>query len=117
MPDGGGGQIDWKHPDYRAEYERRSQALQRLANGIQSNPNFLHGVKQYYSEHPWDYVKDWGMTFDPRLIERGLTASMPFILWPRQEDFLKWIYARWKAGERGMVEKSRDCDALCRFHC
>ena len=33
---------------------------------------------------------------------------MPFLLWPRQVEFLKWLYNTWKTGDRGLVEKSRD---------
>lgn len=49
------------------------------------------------------------MTYEPRNIERGLLPSIPFVLWQKQEDFLKWLYARWRGGKRGLVEKSRDC--------
>ena len=102
-------EIDWSRPDYRGEYSRRSKALSRIHERLEEDPESIGVLRQYYATHPWDYIRDWGVTFDPRLLERGLPATIPFLLWPRQDEFLKWIYEMWRGGERGLVEKSRDC--------
>jgi hypothetical protein len=51
---------------------------------------------------------DWGMTFDPRNPEIGLPAQMPFLLFPKQREFIGWLFERWQAREDGLAEKSRD---------
>ena len=102
-------EIDFRHPDYTAEYARRAQANQWLLDKAKSDPEQIGYIKGYYAAHPWKYISDWGVTFDPRLLERDLPASMPFILWPKQEEFVMWVYDKWRKGERGLVEKSRDC--------
>jgi len=65
-------------------------------------------LKTYYKDHPVDFINDWGMTYDPRNPERGLPSSVPFLLFPKQAEFVEWVYARYFAQERGIAEKSRD---------
>ncbi len=50
------------------------------------------------------WVKHWAWTFDPR----EKVANMPFDLFPRQEEFLRWLSEREAADEDGIAEKSRD---------
>lgn len=95
---------DYRNPDYSAEFARRAALLLKL----RADHNLLQACKTHYRTHPWDFIRDWGMTFDPRNIERGLISSMPFVPWPRQVELLQWMYAKWRNGERGLVEKSRD---------
>jgi len=97
--------INYKNPDYTEVFFERQE---RLAN-LRADPKLLSIMKVYYKDNPWDFINDWGMTFDPRQLELGKNASIPFILWPRQREFLHWLDERWKAGEYGIVEKSRDC--------
>lgn len=97
--------IDYRNPDYSEVFEQRISRLQSL----RADPKLLESARLHYQTNPWDFVSDWGMTFEPRNIERGLVATIPFVLWDRQTEYLKWLYAKWKAGERGLVEKSRDC--------
>jgi hypothetical protein len=96
--------VDYRNPDYVAIIADRAERLARL----RGNPKTLAALKTYYSTHPWDFIRDWGTTYDPRNIERGLPASIPFIPFDRQIEFLQWLYERWTKGERGLVEKSRD---------
>lgn len=100
-------EMDWKNPDYTEILRKRQERLLKL----RKRPELLQAAKIHYAHHPWDFVNDWGMTFDPRNIERGLPALIPFVLFPRQVEFLKWLYEQWKGGERGLVEKSRDFGA------
>lgn len=64
-------------------------------------------LRVYYRDHPIEFVNDWGMTFDPRNVELRLPAMLAFILWPRQREFLQWLYDRWTNREDGSVLKSR----------
>jgi phage terminase large subunit len=97
--------IDWRCPDYSAVWDQRSAALQRL---VKATPEDLTALRAYYADHPAEWITDWGMTFDPRNVERKLPALAPFILFPKQVEAVNWLVARWKGREDGVVEKSRD---------
>jgi phage terminase large subunit len=98
-------EFNWKKPDYAPIYEARIERLKKL----RADPALLAGVKAYYADNrPAEFINDWGMTFDPRNAEIGLPTTIPFILFPRQEQFLKWLIDRWAGREDGLTEKSRD---------
>lgn len=96
--------IDWKNPDYTPVYEARMAALKR----IRAEPEHLASLEEYYKHHPADFIHDWGMTFDPRLAEVGLPTTVPFLLFPKQREYIDWLFERWQGREDGVVEKSRD---------
>ena len=96
--------FDWQNPDYSGIFQARIDRLTRL----RKDPSLLPGVKAFYKDNPVAFVNDWGCTFDPRNIEIGRQALMPFHLFPRQEDFLRWLRERWLSRQNGLVEKSRD---------
>lgn len=93
--------IDWAAPDYKPVFEFRAEALERL----RANPKAISRLKEYYATNWVDFINDWGMTYDPR--KHG-TKHSPFILFPRQEEFVRWMYDRYTNGERGLAEKSRE---------
>lgn len=97
--------VDYRKPEYSAIYAQRSERLLKL----KESPELLAALKVYYRDKPWAFIADWGFTFEPRNIERNLLAVIPFVPWARQVEFLQWLYGQWRAGERGLVEKSRDC--------
>jgi phage terminase large subunit len=97
--------LNWRQPDYSDVWAAR---LERAAKISKAPAADLAALKAYYSEHPADWITDWGMTFDPRNPERGLPAMAPFILFPKQREAVEWIVARWRGREDGLVEKSRD---------
>lgn len=96
--------FDWVNPDYEKVFEVRVQRLERM----REHPEIVARLHDYYAGHPADFINDWGMTFDPRLAERGLRTVVPFVLFPRQREFIDWLLKRWMAREDGVVEKSRD---------
>lgn len=96
--------FDWSNPDYEQILLRRAEMVQR----IRSTPGMLAGLKDHFKDHPVDFINSFGMTFDPRNVERGIEATVPFILFPRQAEFVEWCVDRWKGREDGVVEKSRD---------
>lgn len=114
--------FDWRNPNYTAVYAARAERLRR----IRANPQVLSALKLHYREHPAQFITDWGCMLEPRNIERGLPTNIPFIPFPRQLELIDWIMERWRAGEPGLVEKSRDSGAswltialastLCLFH-
>lgn len=96
--------FDFKHPNYAAIFRARAERLGRL----RAAPERLAALRAYYREHIADFINDWGMTFDPRNPEIGLPATVPFVLFPKQREWVEWTLARWRAREHGLVEKSRD---------
>jgi hypothetical protein len=96
--------FDFKAPDYERVYALRAERLQRL----RTDPGILPGLKAHYKANPVDFINDWGMTFDPRNAEIGLPTVVPFVLFPRQEEFVTWVRERWQGREDGLTEKSRD---------
>lgn len=96
--------FDFLHPDYATVYQERAQRLDR----IRKTPGMLAGLKEYYKTHPVEFINDWGMTFDPRNAEVNLPTVVPFILFPKQSEFITWTIDRWRNREDGLAEKSRD---------
>lgn len=64
------------------------------------------GVCYWFDNYVW--------TFDPRRIGKTddegnkLSPYVPFKLWPRQVEFIHWLWERVEANEEWLVEKSRD---------
>lgn len=50
------------------------------------------------------WADHWPWTLDPRKAQ----ALIPFDLFPKQDEFLRWLQDREAAGQNGLVEKSRD---------
>ena len=48
------------------------------------------------------------MTADPRNVERGLPAVIPFLLFEKQEEWVQWLIDHWHDQKPGLIEKSRD---------
>lgn len=99
--------IDYAAPEYSAIFEHRASVLATIR--ADESGELLAALKTHYRSSPWDFIRDWGMTFEPRNIERKLISSIPFVPWPKQIEFLQWVYRMWRSSERGLVEKSRDC--------
>lgn len=53
------------------------------------------------------FINCWCYTSDPRLPPIGLPSMLPFILWPEQERFLRWVDDCYKIGRSWLAEKSR----------
>lgn len=97
-------EIYWMHPDYEQVKKRREKVLAR----IRKDPSVLSTLKFHYKNNPADFINDWGWTIDPRNVERGLPARVPFILFSRQREWIDFVIRKWHAQEPGLTEKSRD---------
>ena len=97
-------QFDFKNPDYVQVFEWRTERLAR----IRRDPTMLPSLRAFYRDNPAQFIIDWGMTADPRNVERGLPASIPFLLFPKQEEWIEWFMDRWRNQEPGITEKTRD---------
>lgn len=96
--------FDFRNPDYESVYRVRSERLNRL----RADPSLIAPLKEHYKNNPVDFINNWGMTFDPRLAEIGMPTTVPFILFPKQAEYVLWVVERWKTREDGLAEKSRD---------
>jgi phage terminase large subunit len=101
--------FDFLKPDYALVYKRRFDIIRKIRED--RSGEILATMKAFYKLHPWQFVEDFGMTYDPRNIGRGLPATIPFIPFPRQVELMQWIVDHWKNGEDGLVPKSRDTGA------
>jgi phage terminase large subunit len=84
--------------DQRAEATREAE-IERCGRDAD-------GVCHWFNKYVW--------TYDPRLIGKrdalgnALSPYVPFTLWPRQVEFIHWLWDRYEANEEGLGEKSRD---------
>jgi len=96
--------FDFLHPNYDEIYKTRASCLLK----IRETDGMLGGLLEFYKTHPVEFINDWMMTFDPRNAEVGLPTQVPFILFPKQAEFITWLRDRWLKREDGLAEKSRD---------
>jgi phage terminase large subunit len=97
-------EFDFNNPDYSRVFAHRADKLHK----IRSKPELIPTLKAHYKNDPAQFIIDWGCTFDPRNVERGLPAIVPFLLFPRQIEWVNWCIEKWKNQESAPVEKSRD---------
>lgn len=111
MPKAARAAFDWKAPEpgYQLLWQQRAARLASIRRMPETErAAFLSGLKAYYRENPWDFIADWGSTYDPRRLDVGLDPVMPFVLFDKQVDWCKYVVRKWQAREPGLTEKSRD---------
>jgi hypothetical protein len=96
--------FDWKNPDYGPVFVERLRKLEAL----RAEPELIPRLKTWYADHPADFIEEWGVTVDPRNAEVNQPVMMPFLLFPKQREWIDWTVERWKSREPGLAEKSRD---------
>jgi phage terminase large subunit len=96
--------FDFKNPDYVKVFDYRLDIL----NKIRADKTLLPALMQFYKNDPAQFIIDWGVTSDPRNVERGLPALTPFLLFPKQEEWVHWLVERWRNREPGITDKSRE---------
>lgn len=97
-------------PDYYREFMRRCDVLDMVESDLQLMSDML----EHYKYNPVDWINDWCITYDPR--NKGdMPKIMPFLLFPKQVEFIHFLKSCLDAGESGIVEKARDMGAswLC----
>ena len=97
-------EFDFKKPDYTKVFRHRVERLQK----IREDPRVLPSLFSFYKDHPAQFIIDWGVTADPRNVERGLPTLIPFLLFPRQEEWVAWFVECWKNQRPGLTDKSRE---------
>lgn len=96
--------FDWKNPDYIAVFEQRAATLAE----IRRDPSVLPALKRFYRDNPAQFIIDWGCTVDPRNAEVERPTLVPFILFPRQVEWVEWVVNSWKNRIPGVNPKSRE---------
>lgn len=97
-------------PNYAAVFQRRADKLKQ----IRANPSVLPGFKDYYKTRPVQFINDWCITYDPRKAtstDPNDAPTMPFVLFPKQREFIEFLYALVQEQAPGLIEKSRDVGA------
>lgn len=100
----------WRNPtveDYARVWRLREERLEM----VRAEPGAVAALKAWYRDRPVEFIEDWGITEDPRNLEIGLPVRMPFLLFPRQREFVDYVVKKWRAREPGLMEKSRDMGA------
>ena len=96
--------INWLAPDYAGVWAERVRRIKAM----RGDAELVAKLRAYYKTRPAEFINDHGCTFDPRMAERGLPTTMPFLLFHKQVEFIDWLHARWLGREDGLCEKSRD---------
>lgn len=94
-------------PDYTAELLRRQNRFLKT----NKNGTLILGAKHYYKDKPSEFIEHWCITYDPRNASQQLPTTMPFLMFPRQREFVSFLEACLYDQENGLVEKSRDMGA------
>ena len=95
----------WKSPNYPVVFQRRVDLLLKLRK---KPPEFLANIKAYYRDNPAQFIVDWGMSVDPRNVEINQPTVIPFILFPRQIEWIDWVLDSWRNKRPGVTPKSRE---------
>ena len=96
--------FDFHNPDYAKAFRQRIAFIERM----RAEPETIPQLKAYYSEHPADFINDFGITFDPRNADIRQPTLIPFVLFDRQREWIDWVMAHWRGRTPGLCEKSRD---------
>jgi phage terminase large subunit len=116
--------MEWP-PDYDAILMQRMERFHWLKSDIEALSLAVHHYGQMDAQSCIDFINHWGITFDPR-VRPPMPRMLPFILFPRQEEFVHFVIGCLKDRENGLAEKCRDVGAtwecchiaawLWRFH-
>jgi len=94
------GKTNWP-PDYYKVWRWRAAALAKLND----NPSNVRAAKAYYAARPAEFILDWMDTYDPR---RANNRWVPFVLFEKQAEAVRFLQTLDEEQESGLVEKSRD---------
>lgn len=96
--------FDFRNPDYSFIFWQRAERLKRL----REKPESFSVLLTHYRSNPAQMIIDWGLTADPRNAERGMPVIVPFILFPKQIEWINWAVNKWKTQSSAPTVKSRD---------
>ena len=94
----------WQDSNTRSEIIKRHERLLRANNDLA----YRNVVLERCRRDPIVFINDWCWTFDPRNAARNLPTTVPFLMFPKQEEYIRWRRERLKNREFGIIVKSRD---------
>ena len=98
---------DFRDPNYTTVFREREARLKMIRSD-----DAWDQVHSYYRAGNYsDFIEDWLFTYDPRNVNRGLPAYVPFVLFPKQIELVDWMRDHYYGRKGGLVEKSRDMGA------
>lgn len=96
--------FDFNNPNYSLIFKKRIELLKKLNKDKELRQAFFI----HYSTNPVDFIEDWLMTTNPKNVGTNKPVHMPFILFPKQKEYINWLYDKLMSKEDGLAEKSRD---------
>jgi phage terminase large subunit len=100
------GQVKNWSPNYQDEWDRRVKLRKKLKH----NRQLQEKAMIFYKKNPSAWIEDWCITYDPR-IKPPTPRKIPFLMFPKQGEFLQFLHECLRDGESGLIEKSRDMGA------
>lgn len=97
-------------PNYVEVFAWRQQQLLKM----RADPKLLKGALAYYADpaHMVDFILHWVDTYDPRNAQKkDMTPRFPFIMFPKQEEMIQFVWSMLESEENGLIEKCRDAGA------
>lgn len=97
--------------DYKAVAKRRD----KLWAWFDSESDRREIFEEKYKDHAINFIQDWCYTYNPRNVGTGIPVVMPFLLFDKQREMVRWLNERVENQDDGLCEKSRDMGAtwLC----
>lgn len=97
----------------------RLEVLKAAMYGIGSTkPDVLRpGIVEVCKENQVWWIDNWCWIFNPwltkynALVDGGFPSTLPFVLYTRQEDYIRWKEELYLTGKSGLVYKSREIGA------
>lgn len=71
---------------------------------IREDARYLSACKIIYKNDPVKFISDWMVTYDPQ----RAPYYLPFVLFPKQEELIKFFVERKENREDGLCEKCRE---------
>ena len=83
--------------------QERARLIQRLLDSEEDRALAL----EYGRRDPVYWIETFASTYDPRLAAFGIDPWVPFRLYPRQKEYVRWAMERYERGESGTTPKCR----------
>ena len=88
-------------------YEEKLKNRMLIEEKAKTDLEFREKVLAKCVEDPIFWCENFAWTFDPREDVRNI----PFILWDKQKEYIKWVESLLRYQKDGLIEKSRDVGA------
>src|SRR5271157_2595410 len=84
-----------------------AKRIKRL-NEISKNPTFIKYEQELCKQDIFHWSYNWVYTFNPQNTGTEFSAWLPFELFPRQVELLKFLEDRYLKQEDGLIIKGRE---------